>query len=46
MPESIADTGDDALSIIAGETSGLDIDEPLATDASFKTAATPIGGHP
>ena len=28
---------------MAGETSGLDIGEPLATEASFKTATTPVG---
>ena len=35
-PETITDT-DDALSIMAGETSGLEISEPLATEASFET---------
>ena len=43
QPESIANTDDDALSIMAGETSGLDKGEPLATEASFKTATTPVG---
>ena len=28
---------------MAGETSGLDISEPLATEASFKTATMPVG---
>ena len=43
QPETIADTDDDALSIMAGETSGLEISEPLATEASFETATTPVG---
>jgi len=43
QPETIADTDDDALSIMAGETSGLEISEPLASEASFKTATTPVG---
>ena len=43
QPESIAGTDDDALSIMAGETSGLDIDEPLATEAPFKAATSPVG---
>ena len=42
-PETIADTDNDVLSIVAGETSGLEISEPLATEASFKTATTPVG---
>ena len=42
QPETIADT-DDVLSIMTGEMSGLEISEPLATEASFKTANTPIG---
>lgn len=42
-PETITDTDDDALSIMAGETSGLEISEPLATETSFKTATTPVG---
>jgi len=41
--ETIADTDDDALSIMAGETSGFGISESLATEASFKTATTPVG---
>ena len=45
QPESIANTDDDALSIMAGKTSGLDIGEPLATESSFKTATTPVGFH-
>jgi len=43
QPETIADTDDDALSIMAGETSGLEISEPLASEASFKTTTTPVG---
>ena len=43
QPESIAGTDDDALSIMAGETSGLDIGEPLATEAPFKAATSPVG---
>ena len=45
QPETIADTDDDALSIMAGEPSGLEISEPLASEASFKTATSPLG-HP
>ena len=41
--ETITDIDDDALSIMAGETSGLEIIEPLATGASFKTASAPVG---
>ena len=41
-PETITDTDDDALSIMAGETSGLEISEPLATEASFETATSPV----
>ena len=37
---------EDALSIMAGEGSGLDIGEPLATDASFKRTATSPFGAP
>ena len=43
QPETITDIDDDALSIMAGETSGLEIIEPLATGASFKTASAPVG---
>lgn len=43
QPECIADTDEDALSIMAGETSGLDIGEPSATEASLKTATSPVG---
>jgi len=43
QPETIADTDDDALSIMAGETSGLEISEPLASEPSFKTTTTPVG---
>ena len=39
----MADTDDDALSIMADETSGFGISESLATEASFKTATTPVG---
>ena len=42
QPETITDTDDDALSIMAGETPGLEISVPLATEASFKTATVPI----
>ena len=31
------------MSIMAGETSGLDIGEPLATKAPFKAATSPVG---
>jgi len=41
--ETIADIDNDALSIMAGETSGLEISESLVTEASFKTATTPVG---
>jgi len=43
QPETITDTDDDALSIMADETSGLEISECLATEASFKTATSPVG---
>ena len=43
QPESILGTDDDALSIMAGETSGLDIGEPLATEAPVKAATSPVG---
>ena len=43
QPETITDIDDDALSIVAGETSGLEIIKPLATGASFKTASAPVG---
>lgn len=42
-PETIADTDDDVLSIMADDSSGLDINEHLATDASSKTTTTPVG---
>ena len=45
QPETFTDTDDDALSIMAGETSGLEISEPLATEASFKMPLRPLG-HP
>ena len=45
QPETFTDTDDDALSIMAGETSGLEISEPLATEASFKMPRRPLG-HP
>ena len=43
QPETITDTDDEVLSVMAGETSGLEISEPLATEASFKTARAPLG---
>ena len=42
QPETITDTDDDALSIMAGETPGLEISVPLPTEASFKTATASI----
>ena len=42
QPETITDTDDDAVSIMAGETSGLEISVPLVTEASLKTATAPI----
>ena len=42
QPETITDTDDDALSTMAGETSGLEFSEPLATEASFTTATSPV----
>ena len=42
LPETIIDTDDDALSIMACETSGLEISEPLETEASFTTATLPV----
>ena len=42
QPETITDTDDDALSTMAGETSGLEFREPLATEASFTTATSPF----
>ena len=41
-PETSTDTDDDALSTMAGETSGLEFSEPLATEASFTTATSPV----
>ena len=43
QPESILGTDDDALSIMAGETSGLNIGEPLTTEAPVKAATSPVG---
>jgi len=43
QPETIADTDDDALSIMAGETSGLEISKSLVTEVSFKTATSSVG---
>jgi len=45
QPETIADTDDDALSIMAGETSGLEISEPLDSEVSFRLLLRPLG-HP
>ena len=42
QPETITDTDDDALSTMAGETSSLEFSEPLATEASFTTATSPV----
>ena len=41
-PETSTDTDDDALSTMAGETSGLEFSEPLTTEASFTTATSPV----
>ena len=37
------DTDGDALSTMAGDTSGLEFSEPLATKASFITTTSPVG---
>ena len=42
QPETFTDTDDDALSTMAGETSVLEFSEPLATEASFTTATSPV----
>ena len=42
QPETITDTDDDTLSTMAGETSGLEFSEPLATEASFTTVTSPV----
>ena len=41
--EAIADTDDDILSIMADDSSGLEISEHLATEASSNTTAMPVG---
>ena len=41
-PETIADTDDDVSSIMADDSSGLEISEHLATEASSNTTATPV----
>ena len=45
QPECIADTDEDALSIMAGETSGLDIGEPWRPKRLLRLLLRPLG-HP
>ena len=42
-PKTIADPDEDVYSIMADDSSGLNISEHLATEASSETSTTPVG---